>query len=104
MSLVYGVIYMTFTLYPRAFGVVRGWSPVDASLPFLAIFAGIVLACVALGAHSIYHVGPRYAETKQHVPEIRLQPMILGSVVLPIGMSRKPCVSLLGHVGKFNNE
>ncbi|TEA15493.1 Citrinin biosynthesis cluster MFS transporter mrr1 [Colletotrichum sidae] len=76
MSFVYGIIYLTFTLYPQAFVVVRGWSPVDASMSFFGVLAGVVIACVFLGAHSIYHVGPRFAETKQHVPERRLPPMI----------------------------
>ncbi|KAK1594137.1 polyamine transporter 2 [Colletotrichum navitas] len=85
MSFVYGIIYLTFELYPQAFVVARGWSLVDASLAFLGILAGVIVACIALGAHSICHVGPRFAETGEHVPERRLPPMMLGSVILPIG-------------------
>lgn len=91
MSFVYGIIYLTFELYPQTFVVVRGWSPVDASLSFFGILGGILggalVACIVLGAHSIYHVGSRFAETKQHVPERRLPPMILGSMFLPAGES-----------------
>ncbi|KAK8137027.1 hypothetical protein PG984_004967 [Apiospora sp. TS-2023a] len=87
MSFVYGIIYLTFELYPQAFVVVRGWSAVDASMSFFGILGGAVVACIVLGAHSIYHVGPRFAETNQHVPERRLPPMILGSIILPAGAS-----------------
>ncbi|KAK6836247.1 hypothetical protein PG987_006742 [Apiospora arundinis] len=83
MSFVYGIIYLTFELYPQAFVVVRGWSAVDASLSFFGILGEALVACIVLGAHSIYHVGPKFAETQQHVPERRLPPMILGSVLLP---------------------
>ncbi|KAK6858083.1 MFS multidrug transporter [Apiospora arundinis] len=83
MSFVYGIIYLTFELYPQAFVVVRGWSAVDASLSFFGILGGALVACIVLGAHSIYRVGPKFAETQQHVPERRLPPMILGSVLLP---------------------
>ncbi|KAK8036194.1 hypothetical protein PG993_008808 [Apiospora rasikravindrae] len=86
MSFVYGIIYLTFELYPQAFVVVRGWTPVAASMSSFGILGGAVVACIVLGAHSIYHVGPRFVETKQHVPERRLPPMMLGSVILPAGI------------------
>ncbi|KAK7953232.1 MFS multidrug transporter [Apiospora saccharicola] len=86
MSFVYGIIYLTFELYPQAFVVVRDWSTVDASMSFFGILGGAVVACIVLGAHTIYHVGPRFAETNQHVPERRLPPMILGSIFLPAGI------------------
>ncbi|KAK8001104.1 hypothetical protein PG991_013326 [Apiospora marii] len=86
MSFVYGIIYLTFELYPQAFVVVRGWSAFDASMSFFGILGGAAVACIVLGAHSIYHVGPRFAETNQHVPERRLPPMILGSILLPAGI------------------
>ncbi|KAK7994960.1 hypothetical protein PG990_013733, partial [Apiospora arundinis] len=90
MSFVYGIIYLTFELYPQAFVVIRGWSAVDASLSFFGILGGALVACIVLGAHSIYHVGPKFAETQQHVPERRLPPMILGSVLLPAGRFANP--------------
>lgn len=86
MALAYGIIYLSFTIYPHAFVVIRGWSPVTGSLPFLGIFVGIAIACTLLGVHSIYYVGPLFNKTHQHVPERRLLPMILGSVLLPGGM------------------
>lgn len=87
MSLVYGVIYLTFSMYPLAFVVERHFSQVDGSLPFISIFIGVVVACVALAVHSIYYLGPMAKQTKIHVPERRLPPMIAGSFILPAGES-----------------
>ncbi|KAF6802714.1 MFS multidrug transporter [Colletotrichum sojae] len=86
MSFVYGIIYLTLTLYPQAFVIVRGWSFVDSSMSFFGILAGVLIACVVLGLHSVYHVGPVFARTKKHVPERRLPPMMLGSLLLPSGI------------------
>ncbi|KAF6827086.1 MFS multidrug transporter [Colletotrichum musicola] len=86
MSFVYGIIYLTLLLYPQAFVIVRGWSFVDSSMSFFGILAGVLIACVVLGLHSVYHVGPVFARTKKHVPERRLRPMMLGSLLLPPGI------------------
>lgn len=85
MSLAYGVIYITLTMYPLAFVTSRGWSRIDGSLPFLGIVIGVVLACIAIALHSIYYVSPRLEETGAHLPERRLPPMIAGSVILSAG-------------------
>ncbi|KAG4442854.1 hypothetical protein IFR05_001650 [Cadophora sp. M221] len=86
MSLAYGIIYVTFTMYPYAFVTVRGWSNIHGSLPFLSIFLGVVIASGLLAIHSIYYVNSRVRQTNQHVPETRLPPMILGSAFLPGGI------------------
>ncbi|KAF6819840.1 MFS multidrug transporter, partial [Colletotrichum plurivorum] len=86
MSFVYGIIYLTLLLYPQAFVIVRGWSFVDSSMSFFGILASVLIACVVLGLHSVYHVGPVFARTKKHVPERRLPPMMLGSLLLPSGI------------------
>ena len=85
MSLAYGIIYLTFTMYPLAFVKDRGWSPIKGSLPFLGILLGVTFACVLLAVHNICYVSPRFSKTQVHIPERRLPPMILGSVILPAG-------------------
>lgn len=87
MSLVYGIIYLTFTIYPLEFRRYRHWSATKASLPFLSILLGVVIACCLLAIHSIYYVTARYQKMKHHVPETRLPPMIFGSFILPAGVS-----------------
>ncbi|QGI84662.1 hypothetical protein CEK25_011391 [Fusarium fujikuroi] len=82
MSLAYGIIYLTFTLYPLAFVTVRGWSRMDGSLPFIGMTIGVVLACVGIALHSIYYI----QQSRVHVPERRLPPMIAGSILLSAGI------------------
>ncbi|KAF5604069.1 hypothetical protein FPCIR_1003 [Fusarium pseudocircinatum] len=82
MSLAYGIIYLTFTMYPLAFVTVRGWSRMDGSLPFIGVTIGVVLACIGIALHSIYYI----QQSRVHVPERRLPPMIAGSVLLSAGI------------------
>lgn len=88
MSLAYGIIYLTFTMYPLAFVTVRGWSRMDGSLPFVGMTIGVTLACIGIALHSIYYI----QQSRVHVPERRLPPMIAGSVLPSAGMhSKMPC-------------
>ncbi|KAF5697665.1 putative mfs-multidrug-resistance transporter [Fusarium globosum] len=82
MSLAYGIIYLTFTMYPLAFVTVRGWSRMDGSLPFIGMTIGVVLACIGIALHSIYYI----QQSRVHVPERRLPPMIAGSILLSAGI------------------
>ncbi|RKL29942.1 hypothetical protein BFJ72_g11811 [Fusarium proliferatum] len=82
MSLAYGIIYLTFTMYPLAFVTVRGWSRMDGSLPFIGMTIGVVLACIGISLHSIYYI----QQSRVHVPERRLPPMIAGSILLSAGI------------------
>ncbi|KAG4256793.1 hypothetical protein FPRO03_03803 [Fusarium proliferatum] len=82
MSLAYGIIYLTFTMYPLAFVTVRGWSRMDGSLPFIGMTIGVVLACIGIALHSIYYI----QRSRVHVPERRLPPMIAGSILLSAGI------------------
>ncbi|RKL19103.1 hypothetical protein BFJ70_g14039 [Fusarium oxysporum] len=82
MSLAYGIIYLTFTMYPFAFVTVRGWSRMDGSLPFVGMTIGVILACIGIALHSIYYI----QQSRVHVPERRLPPMIAGSIFLSAGI------------------
>ena len=42
----YGILYMFFAALPIIFGQVRGWGPVPASLPILAVLVGTLLAAL----------------------------------------------------------
>ncbi|KAK4503180.1 hypothetical protein PRZ48_006608 [Zasmidium cellare] len=86
MSLVYGILYLTLTMYPYSFHTVRKMTAIEASLPFLFLLTGIVLACLFLGLYSFYYVGRRLSAGKTLKPEDRLPPVILGSVLLPAGL------------------
>lgn len=87
LALIYGILYLTFEAFPISFQEVRGWSHAGvAALPFLSILVGVFLG----GALIIYVTKTRFAEKMKQqgrvVPEERLLPMIIGSILLPIGL------------------
>ncbi|THW73541.1 MFS general substrate transporter [Aureobasidium pullulans] len=86
MSLVYGILYLTFEAYPISFEMDRSWSPGLASLPFIAIFIGVVLACAIIGGFSKTWYAKRLIASGKLNPEDRLPPMIAGSLILPVGL------------------
>ena len=86
MSLVYGILYLTFEAYPISFELDRGWSPGLASLPFISLFIGVVIACISIGVFSKTWYAKRLIRTKTLNPEDRLPTMIAGSIILPIGL------------------
>lgn len=87
LSLVYSVLYLIFFAYPYSFQAVRGWKTGVASLPFLAIFIGIVICCIAIAVDTKTRFRKALVKSgKLVLPEARLPPMIVGSFLLPIGL------------------
>jgi hypothetical protein len=84
MSLVYGILYLSLTMYPYAFIAERGLDARTASLPFLFLLAGIVVACIIITIHSV-HIGKRQAAGRPFCPEDRLSPVVFGSILLTAG-------------------
>ena len=85
MSLVYGILYLTLTLYPYAFATRRDLTSTTATLPFLFILLGIVVACGIIVLHSV-HIGKGQISGRPLRPEDRLPPVVLGSILLPAGI------------------
>ncbi|KAL2755751.1 hypothetical protein ACRALDRAFT_2042045 [Sodiomyces alcalophilus JCM 7366] len=85
-SFTYGVMYMQLGAVPIIFARQRGWGRgVRGSLPFLAQFLGAV---TGLGINAVNQVGYNRAlraRGKRVLPERRLPPMMLGSVLLAGG-------------------
>jgi len=85
-SFVYALLYMTLEVFPIVFEENRGWPQVSSTLPFLALFVGVLCAlCVNLANQ------PRYmrivdANGGKPVPEARLAPMVIGGVSFVIGL------------------
>jgi len=87
LALIYGILYLFFEAYPISFGEVRGWTSLGvAALPFIGILIGVVLGVCLI----IYTTKTRFArKLAKHgkvVPEERLVPMMVASVLLPIGL------------------
>lgn len=84
-SLCYGLLYMQLGGIPIIFREERGWAPLPASLPFLCVLIGTVFG----GALNIYNQllynKAYHAAGNRAVPEKRLPPMMLGSVLFSGG-------------------
>lgn len=84
-SFCYGILYMQLGSIPIIFGEVRGWAQVEASLPFLCIFVGAVLGCGANVYNQLLYNKVYRAAGNRAVPERRLPPMMVGSVLFAGG-------------------
>jgi MFS family permease len=92
LTLVYGSLYLSYQLMPKAFEN-RGWSTPVASLPFIAVGLGVVSAVGLFSLFTMTWYKRRWdaSQTEKiespkpvHVtPEHRLPPMIFGAVLLP---------------------
>jgi MFS family permease len=85
-SFVYSILYMSLEWVPIIFEDVRGWSPFISTLPFIALFLGILAALgLNLGNQPYYH---RQVEKNggKAVPEARLPPIMIGSVLFCGGL------------------
>jgi len=87
LAIVYGTLYMLFGAFPIVFQQTRGWSPGVSGLAFLGVLVGFMLALV----YTIFVENPRYSKKLEQqggwlAPEQRLQPAIIGGILLPIGL------------------
>lgn len=87
LALIYGILYLFFESYPVSFSEVRGWkSEGVAALPFIGIMIGVVCGVMLI----VYTTKTRFArKLEKHghvVPEERLIPMMIASILLPIGL------------------
>ncbi|KAL2015168.1 hypothetical protein VTK56DRAFT_6174 [Thermocarpiscus australiensis] len=84
-SFCYGILYMQLGSIPIIFGEVRGWTELEATLPFLCIFIGAILGCGANVYNQLLYNKAFRAAGHRAVPERRLPPMMFGSVLFAGG-------------------
>ncbi|KAK3313105.1 major facilitator superfamily domain-containing protein [Apodospora peruviana] len=84
-SFCYGILYMQLGAIPIIFREVRGWSPFVATLPFLCILIGATLGAGLNCYNQILYNKYYHAAGNRAVPEKRLPPMMLGSVLFAGG-------------------
>jgi DHA1 family multidrug resistance protein-like MFS transporter len=84
-SFCYGILYMMLGGIPIIFGEVRGWSHVSSTLPFLAILLGAIIGCTINAYNQLLYNKVYRAAGNRAVPEARLPPMMLGSVLFSAG-------------------
>ncbi|KAM3082580.1 Citrinin biosynthesis cluster MFS transporter mrr1 [Clarireedia jacksonii] len=86
MMLIYGILYLFFEAYPISFQQHRHWSSGIGALPFLGILLGVVLGALTISWVTRTRFARKLEKHGRVIPEERLPPMILGSVILPIGL------------------
>lgn len=84
-SFAYGLLYMQLGGIPIIFRDIRGWSPVVSTLPFLGILVGAILGCAINAYNQLLYNKVYHAAGNRAVPEARLPPMMLGSVLFSAG-------------------
>ncbi|CAK4032952.1 MFS multidrug transporter [Lecanosticta acicola] len=86
MSLIYGIIYGFFEVFPISFQEERGWNLGVGALPFLGILIGVLCGCIIISVITKTRFARIMRETQTVIPEERLIPMIIGGGLLPIGL------------------
>lgn len=84
-SFCYGILYMQLGGIPIIFGELRGWSNIPAALPFLSILVGAILGACANAYNQLLYNKAYHAAGNRAVPEKRLPPMMVGSVLFSGG-------------------
>ncbi|PWY79746.1 MFS multidrug transporter [Aspergillus heteromorphus CBS 117.55] len=87
LSLVYGILYLFFEAYPISFEGQRGWTNAGlAGLPFLGITIGVICGAALIIWQTKTRFARKLAKHGRVVPEERLIPMMIASVLLPAGL------------------
>lgn len=84
-SFCYGILYMQLGAVPLIFGDVRGWGLLLSELPFLAITLGAITGCGINILNQLNYNKTYHAAGDRAVPEKRLPPMMLGSILFAAG-------------------
>lgn len=105
LTLGFSILYMLFGAIPIVYEENRGWSPVSATLPFLSVLIGCFIAAGTLITFNFIHVdlipilaainitysntifrrALEQSEDGRAQPEMRLPPMMIGSITFPVG-------------------
>ncbi|KAK5069776.1 hypothetical protein LTR64_008040 [Lithohypha guttulata] len=81
---IYGTLYLFLAGYPYVYQDARGWSPGIGGLALLGIGVGCLVACIVNVPISKRFVVK--VKKEQAHPEVRLQPSMVGAVLVPIGI------------------
>lgn len=84
-SFCYGILYMQLGAIPIIFGELRGWGKLAATLPFLSLIVGAIIGCLINIYNQMVYNKAYHAAGNRAVPERRLPPMMLGSVLFSCG-------------------
>ncbi|KAI2669707.1 hypothetical protein LCP963914a_9895 [Penicillium roqueforti] len=85
-AFVYGILYLSLAAFPIVFQDIRGWNQVVSALPFLAYLVGVMLGAVINLSNQRFYLKQFKANENRPVPEARLPPMMIGSVLFAGGI------------------
>ncbi|KFY41334.1 hypothetical protein V494_03052 [Pseudogymnoascus sp. VKM F-4513 (FW-928)] len=85
-SFIYGTFYASLASFPIIFQETRGWNELVGSLPFIGVLVGIIMGAVLSGLNQKYYNRAYEANDFKAVPEARLPPMMIASVILSAGL------------------
>ena len=80
-SFCYGILYMQLGAVPIIFREIRGWTPLEASLPFLSILIGASIGAVLNVGNQLRYNRFYRACGERPIPEQRLPVMMIGSFI-----------------------
>ncbi|KAL4812788.1 major facilitator superfamily domain-containing protein [Aspergillus spinulosporus] len=87
LALVYGILYLFFEAYPVSFQEERGWTNEGiAGLPFIGIMIGVLCGVALIVWQTKTRFAQKLAKYGRVIPEERLVPMMVASVLLPGGL------------------
>ncbi|TFK51411.1 MFS general substrate transporter [Heliocybe sulcata] len=86
IAIVYGILYLEFTAFPIVFQQERGWTPGQGGLAFIGIGVGILLGIALNFWFNMRYIQIAKQEGGVAPPEARLEMMMAGGVLLPIGL------------------
>lgn len=84
--LVYGTLYMIFTAFPIVFEEERHWSQGISGLSYIGVMVGQILSMFFYIFMEVKYQKKIAQNPAKARPEGRLDPALIGSVLLPIGL------------------
>lgn len=85
-AFIYAVFYASLASFPIIFAETRKWDQLVSNLPYLAVLVGITLGAGVNLLNQRYYNERFLANDRKPVPEARLPPMMLASVILAAGL------------------
>lgn len=82
----YGILYATLGAFPIEYQEIRGWNAVVGALPFLSMLIGVLFGAVANLINQSFYIKAMAKNGGRPVPEARLPPMMVGSVMFAAGL------------------
>ncbi|MCJ1403877.1 hypothetical protein MMC11_007100 [Xylographa trunciseda] len=85
-AIVYGTLYMIFTAFPIVFETERGWSQGVSGLSYIGVMVGQFLSMFFYLFMEVKYQKKIAKNPAVSRPEGRLDPALIGSILLPIGL------------------